>query len=63
MLLETTRRDLDRYQPADPRELAFKERLLALLALPAPFSRSHYEPGHLTASAFVLSPRRAPEAS
>jgi len=58
VLLETTRHDLNGYQPADPRELAFKQRLLALLDLPEPFSRGHYEPGHLTASAFVLSPRR-----
>jgi 8-oxo-dGTP pyrophosphatase MutT (NUDIX family) len=29
-----------------------------LLDLPGAFSRDHYEPGHLTASAFVLSPAR-----
>jgi len=58
VLLETTRQDLASYQPTDQRELAFKQRLLALLELPDSFSRNHYEPGHLTASAFVLSPHR-----
>ena len=58
MLLESTRRDLEHYQPIDDRELGFRQRLLALLDLPAPFARDHYEPGHLTASAFVLSPER-----
>jgi 8-oxo-dGTP pyrophosphatase MutT (NUDIX family) len=32
--------------------------MLELLALPAPTSRAQFEPGHLTASAFVLSPER-----
>jgi 8-oxo-dGTP pyrophosphatase MutT (NUDIX family) len=58
VLLESTRRDLDHYQPVDERELGFRQRLLALLDLPAPFARNQYEPGHLTASAFVLSPER-----
>jgi 8-oxo-dGTP pyrophosphatase MutT (NUDIX family) len=30
--------------------------MLALLDGPDPLSRTHYEPGHLTASAFVVSP-------
>jgi 8-oxo-dGTP pyrophosphatase MutT (NUDIX family) len=58
VLLESSRRDLDRYQPIDERELGFRRRMLALLDGPAPFARSHYEPGHLTASAFVVSPER-----
>jgi 8-oxo-dGTP pyrophosphatase MutT (NUDIX family) len=32
--------------------------MLELLALPAPTSRQQFVPGHLTASAFVLSPQR-----
>lgn len=44
------------YQPQDPREVAFRERVLELLRLEAPFSRTSFVPGHVTASAFVLSP-------
>ena len=44
------------YQPLDPREAAFRERMLSLLQLSAPLSRGHFTPGHLTASAFVVSP-------
>jgi 8-oxo-dGTP pyrophosphatase MutT (NUDIX family) len=44
------------YEPEAPRERAFRERMLALLDGPAPLSRLSFEPGHLTASAFVLSP-------
>jgi 8-oxo-dGTP pyrophosphatase MutT (NUDIX family) len=58
VLLESTRRDLDDYQPSDERELGFQRRVLTLLDQPAPFARDQYEPGHLTASAFVLSPER-----
>jgi 8-oxo-dGTP pyrophosphatase MutT (NUDIX family) len=32
--------------------------MLQLLSMAAPTSRSHFVPGHLTASAFVLSPAR-----
>lgn len=56
MLLETARRALASYRPAEPRELDFRERIQQLLDQPAPFSRSSFRPGHLTASAFVLSP-------
>ncbi len=45
------------YTPDDPRERDFKTRMLELLeARGDPFSRSHFVPGHFTASAFVLSP-------
>ena len=44
------------YQPRDLRERGFRERMLALLELDAPLSRGHFTPGHLTASAFVISP-------
>lgn len=52
--LEATLRAHD---PADPREAGFVAEMLALLEGPGdPFSRSHFAPGHFTASAFVLSP-------
>jgi len=50
---------LSRYQPVDPEEVGFRERMLALAKTgPAALSREAYEPGHFTASAFVLSPDR-----
>lgn len=55
-MLESARRSLAAYRPVDARGRAFRERILALLETSAPFSRGHYAPGHLTASAFVLSP-------
>lgn len=48
---------LDAHFPADERESDFLESMLALLELPGDvFSRAHCTPGHLTASAFVVSP-------
>jgi 8-oxo-dGTP pyrophosphatase MutT (NUDIX family) len=47
---------IDAYDPVDPRERGFRERMLSLLELGAPFSRAQLVPGHLTASAFVISP-------
>jgi 8-oxo-dGTP pyrophosphatase MutT (NUDIX family) len=58
MLPTEVRSALDRYAPTDPRELGFRERMFALLAAAEPFSRKSFEPGHFTASAFVLSPER-----
>ena len=46
------------YAPRDPREAAFRDRMLALTDTAHPFERSTFEPGHFTASAFVLSPER-----
>jgi 8-oxo-dGTP pyrophosphatase MutT (NUDIX family) len=47
------------YQPADGLEAAHRDRMLALAEAPGdPFARDHFEPGHFTASAFVLSPAR-----
>jgi 8-oxo-dGTP pyrophosphatase MutT (NUDIX family) len=54
--LESARTALLNYQPSDAREQGFRARMLALLEARAPLSRHHFEPGHLTASAFVLSP-------
>jgi 8-oxo-dGTP pyrophosphatase MutT (NUDIX family) len=58
VILESARAAIAGYQPDDPRERGFQERMLQLLAMAAPTSRSHFSPGHLTASAFVLSPAR-----
>jgi 8-oxo-dGTP pyrophosphatase MutT (NUDIX family) len=46
--------------PADPAEAAHQAALLALCGAPGdPCRRTHWAPGHFTASAFVLSPDRA----
>ena len=46
---------LDRYSPS-PGEEAHLDRIRSLLAAPGDvFSREHFDPGHLTASAFVVS--------
>jgi 8-oxo-dGTP pyrophosphatase MutT (NUDIX family) len=58
MLLESARLALASYRPGDPRESEFRERIRRLLEEPAPFARSSFEPGHLTASGFVVSPAR-----
>ena len=42
----------------DVREASFIARMVALTAAPRPFDRTSYQPGHFTASAFVLSPER-----
>ncbi len=48
---------LDGLAPADDREAAFVEDMRRLLEVPGdPFARRHFEPGHFTASAFVLAP-------
>src|SRR5207249_5118 len=44
------------YAPADPRERDFRTRMLELNRQPGAWERSHFEPGHFTASAFILSP-------
>lgn len=51
---------LDAHIPADAIERAYVQRMLALAATEGdPFSRDHFEPGHFTASTFVLSPDKA----
>ncbi len=56
--LQTARNALLAYQPVDPRQQEFRGRILALLDADDSLSRSHFSPGHLTASAFVLAPER-----
>ena len=46
------------HDPADDIEAAHLSRFHALLEQPGDvFGRHHFTPGHVTASAFVLSPR------
>lgn len=48
---------LQAYTPADDREAGFRDEMIALCDAAAdPFSRDHFDPGHFTASAFILSP-------
>jgi 8-oxo-dGTP pyrophosphatase MutT (NUDIX family) len=51
---------VESFDPAtDGRALASVEQTVELLQLTnAPFNRTHYDPGHVTASAIVLSPDR-----
>lgn len=49
---------LGAYAPLDARERGYRSRMLELAARPDALERTHYEPGHFTASAFVLSPGR-----
>jgi 8-oxo-dGTP pyrophosphatase MutT (NUDIX family) len=58
VILESARAAIADYRPQDARERGFQLRMMDLLALQAPTSRNHFVPGHLTASAFVLSPER-----
>jgi len=49
-------RRLDRYRPVDELEVAHQAAMLRLLeASGDPFSRHHFDPGHFTASAYVLA--------
>lgn len=56
VILAAARQALLDYQPSDPREQGFRQRMLALLDGSAPTSRGQFNPGHLTASGFVVSP-------
>ena len=47
---------LARYRPVDALEAAHHAAMLALCDAPDPFARDLWEPGHFTASAFVLAP-------
>ena len=56
MLLSEVREQLRGFTPADANEAGFVARMLELARKQAACERSHFEPGHFTASAFVLSP-------
>ena len=48
---------LDGFEPDDALEARHRDELRALTQVSGdPFARNHWEPGHFTASAFVLSP-------
>jgi ADP-ribose pyrophosphatase YjhB (NUDIX family) len=54
------RQRLELHQPFDAEEASHRDRMLALCEVPGDvFSRGHFQPGHFTASAFVLSPDRS----
>lgn len=51
---------LEAHVPADATEAAYLDQMRALCAVEGdPFHRTHFTPGHFTASAFVLSPDRS----
>lgn len=55
--IKTLRGLLNQHAPGCDAEAAYRDRMLALLDSPGdPLSRDHFEPGHFTASGFVLSP-------
>ncbi|MEI9937257.1 MAG: NUDIX hydrolase [Pseudomonadota bacterium] len=58
MRLDSLRRQLSEYGPVNSTEAAFVERMRELSGLEGACDRSHFAPGHFTASAFVLSPDR-----
>lgn len=49
---------LSDYTPVDPNEVSFRKRMFDLGKKPRALERSHFDPGHFTVSAFVLSPER-----
>jgi 8-oxo-dGTP pyrophosphatase MutT (NUDIX family) len=58
--LDLIRALLEKHRPDDEREADSLRRIRELVSTAtAPFSRTHYVPGHLTASAIVIDSRRA----
>lgn len=47
--------DFEAFEPANEEERAHRDALIALAAQVGSTARSHFDPGHFTASAFVLS--------
>jgi 8-oxo-dGTP pyrophosphatase MutT (NUDIX family) len=58
MRLDSVRELLSGYGPANSAEASFVDRMLELCRAEGACERSHFAPGHFTASAFVLSPDR-----
>ncbi|HEY3256480.1 MAG TPA: NUDIX hydrolase [Polyangiaceae bacterium] len=58
MRLDSVREQLSGYEPANSKEAGFIERMVELSRAEGAGERSHFAPGHFTASAFVLSPDR-----
>jgi 8-oxo-dGTP pyrophosphatase MutT (NUDIX family) len=57
-LFDSARAAIESYATTDPREAAYRTRMLELLDSASAFQSTHFVPGHFTASAFVLSPER-----
>jgi 8-oxo-dGTP pyrophosphatase MutT (NUDIX family) len=53
---QNLRAELESWVPPSSAEALFRTRMIALCDSDAPMSRNQYEPGHFTASAFVLGP-------
>jgi 8-oxo-dGTP pyrophosphatase MutT (NUDIX family) len=58
MQLAAARQLLNSHRVTDREEAAYVARMVQLTELAAACERSHFAPGHFTASAFVLSPDR-----
>ena len=58
MRLASLREQLHGYLAADATEASYVARMVELTEREAACERSHFAPGHFTASAFVLSPDR-----
>ena len=58
MRLTSLRDQLSQYHPADEAEASFVARMALLTQTETACERSHFAPGHFTASAFVLTPDR-----
>ncbi len=56
MDLDRVRSQLQQLRPADAEEARYVARMLELAASPSACARDSFQPGHFTASAFVLSP-------
>jgi 8-oxo-dGTP pyrophosphatase MutT (NUDIX family) len=56
VLIEPFREMLAGYAPEDAHERDFVVRMQELVNHGTPFDRNHFEPGHFTASAFVVDP-------
>jgi 8-oxo-dGTP pyrophosphatase MutT (NUDIX family) len=55
--VDVLRQQLQQHTPACDEETVYRARMLELLGSTGdPLSRNHFEPGHFTASGFVLSP-------
>jgi 8-oxo-dGTP pyrophosphatase MutT (NUDIX family) len=59
MRLTALREQLSQFEPADATEARFLARMSELTHEETAWARSHFVPGHFTASAFVLSPDRS----